>query len=58
MRLLAMALLLLCCSCTTTFQNPMTHTMYKGEIKEEGLSLTITPPGWKYCCDLYNWLTD
>jgi len=50
--------LMLCTSCVTTFQNPMTHTMYKGEIKEEGLSLTITPPGWQWACQLYKWITD
>ncbi len=58
MKALLIAGLLLSAGCTTTFQNPMTSTLYKGEIKEEGLSLTITPPGWAWCVAAYRWIVD
>jgi len=58
MKALLIALMLLCCSCQTTFVSPLTSTSYTGEISERGLSVTALPPFWSYCVSLYEFFTD
>jgi len=50
--------LMLCTSCVATYKSPVFHIEYTGKIDKQGLSINARPPFWKYCCDLYNWITD
>jgi len=50
--------LMLCTSCTTTFDSPLTGIRYTGKIDQSGFSITAKPPFYDLCIQLYNWITD
>jgi hypothetical protein len=41
-------------SCTTTIKSPATQIEYTGSISSVGISITVKPPFWGWCVDLYN----
>jgi len=58
MKALLIALVLLCSSCTTSFDSPLTGIRYTGKIDADGFSITAKPPFYDLCIQLYNWITD
>ena len=53
MKIILLFLALLLTSCSTTVTSPNLKIDLTGEISEKGISLTVKPPFWGWCVDLY-----
>jgi len=40
-------------SCTLSVKSPVTQIEYTGAISEDGISLSLIPPFWKWAVDFY-----
>ncbi len=50
-------LTLLLPGCSTTIKSPL-QIEYTGYIKQEGVGVSIKPPGWQWGVNLYKWVTE
>lgn len=58
-KLLTMVLaVLLLTGCSTTIKSPVTQFEYTGYIRQEGVGVSVKPPGWQWGVDLYKCLTN